>query len=98
LRGLIFHSSVCKRARFAHEQPGWAENERLLLEATDELKNSSKISDRTWSALTKFYSTRQLMDVVFAVGQYNMVSMFLNTLQVEREEGVVGFPISPSRL
>ena len=29
---------------------------------------------------------------VFAVGQYNLVSMFLNTMQVERDEGVVGFP------
>ena len=33
-----------------------------------------------------------LMDLVFAVGQYNLVSMALNTLGVQLDEGVPGFP------
>jgi hypothetical protein len=32
------------------------------------------------------------MDLVFTVGQYNMVSMALNTLGVQLEPGVDGFP------
>jgi len=31
-----------------------------------------------------------MMDVVFTVGQYTLVSMVLNTLGIERDEGVVG--------
>ena len=36
-------------ARFSSQEPGWAENERLLIDATDELKAFSKVSDRTWA-------------------------------------------------
>ena len=32
------------------------------------------------------------MDVVFTVGQYNMVSMALNTLGVQLDDGVGGYP------
>jgi hypothetical protein len=32
-----------------------------------------------------------MMDIVFTVGQYNMVSMVLNSLGVELDEGLVGF-------
>ena len=34
------------------------------------------------------------MDLIFTVGQYNLVSMALNTLGVQLEEGVQGFPES----
>ena len=33
------------------------------------------------------------MEVVFTVGQYNMVAMYLNSLGVQFEEGWEGFPI-----
>jgi 4-carboxymuconolactone decarboxylase len=36
----------------------------------------------------------QMMDVIFTVGQYNLVSMALNTLGVQQDEGFPGFPAS----
>lgn len=74
---------------------GWSETDRLLLEATDELHRDSRIGDATWAGLSARFDTRQLIDLVFAVGQYNLVSMALNTLGVQREEGVEGFPDVP---
>lgn len=62
---------------------GWSEPDKLLLEATDELYKDSFITDTTWQGLSKHYNTQQLMDIVFAVGQYNLVSMALNTLGVQ---------------
>ena len=50
------------------------------------------ITDATWQALSERYDTKQLMDLVFTVGQYNLVSMALNTLGVQLDEGVDGFP------
>jgi 4-carboxymuconolactone decarboxylase len=50
------------------------------------------IADSTWKALVKRYSTHQLIDLIFTVGLYNMVSMALNTLDVQLEDGVKGFP------
>ena len=49
------------------------------------------VSDATWAALAARYDTRQLIDVVFTVGQYNLVSMVLNSLGVQLDEGVKGF-------
>ena len=37
--------------------------------------------------------SQQLLDLVFTVGQYHLVSMVLNTLRVERDDGVTGVPI-----
>lgn len=56
---------------------------RLLLTATDELHADAHISDATWAALSEHYSTQQMMDLVFTVGQYNMVSMALNSFGVQ---------------
>jgi len=67
---------------------GWSERDKLLLEATDELYKDSFITDATWQGLSKHYNTQQLMDIVFAVGQYNLVSMALNTLGVQLDPGL----------
>ena len=44
-----------------------------------------------WVALSERYTTQQLMDVVFTVGQYNMVSISLNSFGVQLDNGVAGF-------
>lgn len=66
----------------------WSESEALLIRATDELHADAFISDATWEALDRHYSTEQLMDIVFTAGQYNLVSMALNTLGVQLDEGM----------
>ena len=37
--------------------------------------------------------TRQVMEAVCTVGQYNLVAMYLNSLGVQFEEGFEGFPV-----
>ncbi|MFP6654093.1 MAG: carboxymuconolactone decarboxylase family protein, partial [Myxococcota bacterium] len=76
------------------EALGWSELEIALLRAADELVADAFITDDTWKALTAFYNTKQMMDLVFTVGQYNLVSMALNSLGVQIEDGVAGFPKS----
>ena len=68
-----------------------------LLRATDELHADAFSSDPTWAALSSHYDERQLIDLVFTVGQYNLVSMALNTLGVPLDEGIPGFPESARR-
>lgn len=75
------------------DAPGWSELDRTLLRATDELHDDACVGDETWAALVAHYSTEQCMDLVFTVGQYNLVSMALNTFGVEPEEGLPGLPI-----
>ena len=71
---------------------GWSVFDAALLRAADELHNDQFITDATWTALSKTYNERQMMDAIFTVGQYTMVSMFLNSASVQREPGIVGVP------
>jgi len=58
------------------------------------LHTSSSITDVTWRQLSSHYSEQQMMDLVFTVGQYTLVSMALNSFGVEIDEGYSGFPES----
>jgi 4-carboxymuconolactone decarboxylase len=80
-----------RNIRQGADAPGLSEHDRLLIVATDELRRDSKISDATWDKVTAVYNTQQVMDLVFTVGQYNLVSMALKTLGVELDEGLEGF-------
>jgi alkylhydroperoxidase family enzyme len=73
------------------DDPAWDPFDASLLRAADELHAEALISDATWAALGERYNTQQLMDVVFTVGQYNLVSMALNTFGVQLDKGVKGF-------
>lgn len=79
------------RIKEGPDAAGWSEFDATLLRAVDELRAQAFISDAVWNALAATYDTRQLLDLIFTVGQYNMVSMALNTLGVRLDEGVAGF-------
>lgn len=72
--------------------PGLDPFEALLLTAADELKDDAFISEPTWQALSAHYSEEQMMDLIFTAGNYNLVCMALNTLGVQLDPGVPGFP------
>jgi alkylhydroperoxidase family enzyme len=71
----------------------WDARDRALLQAADELHADSFVSDATWAALAAHYDARQLLDVIFTVGQYTLVSMALNSLGVQPEPELPRFPI-----
>jgi len=74
------------------DAPSWSADDRALLRATDELYEDAFVTDATWAELSKRWSTQQLMDLVFTVGQYNLVSMALNTFGVQAEPGLPRLP------
>jgi alkylhydroperoxidase family enzyme len=76
------------------DAPEWSADDRAVLRATDELVGDQFISNGTWDALSERWSVQQCLDLVFTVGQYLLVSMALNTLGVQIEEGVERFPAS----
>ncbi|MDY6831268.1 MAG: carboxymuconolactone decarboxylase family protein [Thermodesulfobacteriota bacterium] len=77
------------------DAPGWSELEAALIRAADELHGDAFIQDATWHILSRHFDTRQLIDLVFTVGQYNMVSMALNTFGVQLDDRLSGFPETP---
>ncbi|MEE4361527.1 MAG: carboxymuconolactone decarboxylase family protein [Pseudomonadales bacterium] len=66
----------------------WSDADRDLLCAVDELHRDAHLSDATWARLAARWSEQQLMDIVFTVGQYNLVSMALNSFGVQPEPGL----------
>jgi 4-carboxymuconolactone decarboxylase len=80
-----------ERVKEGPDAAGWSEFDAALLRAVDDLRAQAFISDAVWDALAATYDTRQLLDLIFTVGQYNLVSMALNTLGVRLDEGVAGF-------
>ncbi len=100
------HVAIALRSNITQEEidriplgpdaPGWDTFDADLLRFADDLHADANVSDRTWARVAERYSTEQLMDAVFAVGQYTLVSYALNTFGVEREPGVVGLPAGPA--
>jgi len=64
---------------------GSAADDDVLLRAVDELMTDYFISGATWGLLAKRFNQQQLIDLVFVVGQYTMVSMALNSFGVQLE-------------
>jgi len=74
------------------DAPGWSPLERAVLRAADELHEDQFVSDATFAELASHYDERQLLDLVFTVGQYHLVSMALNTFGVQPEPGSPRLP------
>jgi alkylhydroperoxidase family enzyme len=81
-----------RRVPLGESDPGWSPQEAALLRAVDELHGDSFIADATWKTLARTYSEQQLLDLIFTVGQYKLVSMALNSVGVQLEEGYERLP------
>ena len=77
-----------RRVADGPDADGWTPAEVAVLRATDELHDRSTITDATWVALTEHFSDQQVLDLVFLVGNYHIVSFALNACRVERDDGV----------
>lgn len=80
-----------ERCRRGPEDAGWDAFDAALLRAADELHAEQCIADATWATLASRYDTLQMMDVVFAVGQYTLVAMALKSFGTPLDEGLAGF-------
>lgn len=69
--------------RIAQGPDGWDPFESALLRAVDELHVNSFITDGTWRVLAARYDRRQLLDAVFTIAGYTMLSSVLNAFGVE---------------
>ena len=75
------------RVRAGSEAPGWSRKESLLLRAVDDMLDASEIGPETLGAMDGVLSDRQILDVVFTVGVYFIMSTLLKTARVPLENG-----------
>jgi 4-carboxymuconolactone decarboxylase len=70
----------------------WSELDRALLEATRQLIEHGDIDNATWLTLESFMTPQRLLDFVFTVGNYTLISMLVRAARVQLEPGVARFP------
>lgn len=75
-----------ERIKAGADAEGWEERDRAMLRVVDDLTRDYFVSNASWAALA-FFTDRQKMDLVFTIGQYTQVSMFLNSFGVQLDEG-----------
>jgi alkylhydroperoxidase family enzyme len=64
----------------------WPPLDRAMLRAVDELVRDADLSDETWAALAAGLDTRQLMDLVFTVGAYDLLAMAFKSFRVPLDD------------
>jgi alkylhydroperoxidase family enzyme len=82
-----------ERIEAGPDAAGWDPVDAELLRAVDELHADACIGDETWARLSAHFDTKQLMDIVFAVGCYEVLAMAFKTFGVSFEPGVE--PLAP---
>jgi alkylhydroperoxidase family enzyme len=90
-RGAGLSDDEIERIKAGPDADGWDPFDATLVRAADELHESYRVSDDTWTTLCERYDEPQLIEVPMLVGHYHMVAFALNTLGVQREPGVPGF-------
>ncbi len=67
--------------------------DRAVLAAVDDTLEHGKISDAVWAECMRHVgSAEQLLEMVIAIGNWNMFSQLLRSLEIPLEEGVKGWP------
>ena len=75
------------RVREGSEASGWSRKESLLLRAVDDMLDASEIGPEILSAMEGVFSDRQILDIVFTIGVYFIMSTLLKTARVPLETG-----------
>jgi 4-carboxymuconolactone decarboxylase len=68
------------------------EHDRDLVRFADEICATNNVSDETWQRLAQRWSEPELLELVVLAGMYRLVSGLLNTVGVELDPGVPGWP------
>jgi alkylhydroperoxidase family enzyme len=76
------------RISLGPDAPGWSPDDADILRAVDELHRDARIGEETWTRLSKRFDKKQIMDLVFVLGCYEILAMAFNTFDVPLETGV----------
>lgn len=99
------HDPIAKDAGLTDEEiyniaigadaPEWSEEYSAVIRAADELRQEAFITDQTWNTLSKYYDTKQLVEILFTVGGYTMTGLAINSFGIQVEPGFPSFPEVP---
>lgn len=78
--------------------PNWAPAVRVAIIFADELLAMDDVTDDTWAAVQSTLDEAALLELCCLVGFYRMTAGMLNTMRVQPEPGLPGWPqgVTPS--
>lgn len=89
------HVAQARRMGFTSEEvdaitvgssaPRWADHERAILEAVEELHEDAMVGDETWARLAGKFDQAQLFELLILVGQFTATAYFQNSLRLRLE-------------
>lgn len=89
-RSVGLTSAEIERVKAGSAAPGWSARDFAVLSATEELHDTANIGDETWAMLAEIYDERQLIELPFLVGAYQMIAYVQNALRVATPAGSAG--------
>ena len=84
------------RLAFPVRPTDWAPREAALIEAVDDLKRQSAIGEGAWQALVGELGPAGLIDLIYLVGEFSMMAMFMKSFRIDLEDGFVPIPRAPA--
>lgn len=70
------------------------EQERAVLQYTDEVVMNVRASDEAFSRLRDFLKEREIVELTVTIGYYGMVARVLESMDIELEDGMKTIPFS----
>jgi alkylhydroperoxidase family enzyme len=67
------------------EDPIWTAAERAALRVVDEFCNTARVGDEAWAELNRHLGRKEVMELLFLAGQYEMVCRTFNAMRIEIE-------------
>ena len=80
------------KAVAAEPVTSWSTRDAALLRAVDELTTHAQVTDATWRDLAEHFDQPALVEILFVVGQYTMLSMVANGAGIEAPDGAEHLP------
>ncbi|MBB3037526.1 AhpD family alkylhydroperoxidase [Hoyosella altamirensis] len=77
--------AIIDRIERGPSAPGWSVRHAALLTAVDQVIQTKDIDDETWERLSRFYKTRELIEIVMLIGQYDALATTIRVLRIERD-------------
>jgi len=74
------------------DHPDWRDRDRVLLRTADALHAHQTLTDEAFAALRQRFDTAEIVEIVFVVGNYTMLSMVANATGVPIEQRLSEMP------
>ncbi|HAM50688.1 MAG TPA: carboxymuconolactone decarboxylase family protein [Nitrospiraceae bacterium] len=68
------------------DSPLFSNQERAILQYTDEVAQNIRVSEKTFKGVRDFLTEEQVVELTTTIGYYGMVSRILEALEIELEE------------